>query len=83
MKRGSWSVESTIGLVFTIVIAVIVAIVINAIAVVIIPFMTAGIYKNRKFLEVHPEYRGSAARAGSLGIGGRIVPDRAEPGKAE
>ena len=54
-----------------------------AIAVVIIPFMTAGIYKNRKFLEVHPEYRGSAARAGSLGIGGRIAPDRAEPGKAE
>ena len=29
MKRGSWSVESTIGLVFTIVIAVIVAMVLG------------------------------------------------------
>lgn len=29
-----------------------------AIAVVVIPFLTVGVYKNRKFLKEHPEYKG-------------------------
>lgn len=54
-----------------------------AIAVVIIPFMTAGIYKNRKFLEANPEYRGSSISERFLRIGEKVAPERAEPGKAE
>ena len=40
MKRGSWSVESTIGLVFTIVIAVIVAMVLAVIGLTAYPVTT-------------------------------------------
>ncbi len=29
-----------------------------AIAIVVIPFLTVGVYKNRKYLKEHPEYRG-------------------------
>ena len=41
MKRGSWSVESTIGLVFTIVIAVIVAMVLAVIGLALSRFLKA------------------------------------------
>lgn len=30
-----------------------------AIAVVVVPFLTVGVYKNRKYLKAHPEYKGS------------------------
>ena len=41
MKRGSWSVESTIGLVFTIAIAVIVAMVLAVIGLALSRFLKA------------------------------------------
>ncbi len=31
------------------------------IAIIIVPFLTIGVYKNRKYLKEHPEYRGMSA----------------------
>ena len=32
------------------------------IAIIIVPFLTVGVYKNRKYLKEHPEYVGQSAK---------------------